>query len=86
MHDILKAASAIIIATLFGWLIYIFIIDVKSDMFRIDTKVETVDGKVYRCSDADSHTDGMTYMRRVNGKNIRLTIPTKRIKIITEIR
>jgi hypothetical protein len=86
MYDVLKAVSAILIAVVFLWLGYLFLIDIKNDIGKIDTKVETIDGKVYRCSDANPSRDGMTYMNRVNGKNIRLTIPSKNIKTITEIK
>jgi hypothetical protein len=86
MWDVLKGGLALLIALVFGWLIYLFVIDIREDMIKIDTRVETVDGKVYKCTQAISRDDGMTYIRRVGGKNIRLVIPTKRIKIITENR
>lgn len=48
----------------------------------IDTRVETLDGKVYRCADADSYDNGMTHIR----KPYEIIIPTKTIKIISKIK
>ena len=57
-------------------------IDIHKELTVIDTRVETVDGKIYDCTEANSHTNGMTYIR----KPYKIIIPTKSIKIITEIK
>jgi len=84
MYDILKGLCAVLIAVIFLWFGYLFIGGISSDIGRIDIRVETIDGRVYRCSDVYS-SRGMTYMNSVNGGNIRLVIPSGSIKTITEL-
>ena len=86
MYDILKGLCAVLIAVIFLWFGYLFIGGIGSDIGRIDIRVETIDGRVYRCSDVNSSRDGMTYMNSVNGGNIRLVIPSRSIKTITELK
>ena len=69
----------IFVAILFG----LMICSIHKDVTVIDTRVETVDGKIYDCADASSYDNGMTYIRKPYQKII---IPTKSIKIITEIK
>jgi hypothetical protein len=62
---------------LFGIIFYI----VHDDLTTIDTRVETVDGKTYDCTEASSSNNGMTYIR----KPYYITMPTRNIKIIKRI-
>lgn len=55
-------------------------IDLHKDVTVIDTRVETVDGHTYDCTEAQSH-DGMTYIR----KPYYMQIPTRNIKLIKRI-
>jgi hypothetical protein len=70
--------GVILVATLFVLMIY----SIHEDLTVIDTRVETIDGKIYDCTEANSNTNGMTYIR----KPYKIIIPTKSIKIITEIK
>lgn len=54
---------------------------IHKDVTVIDTRVETVDGKIYDCTEANSHNNGMTNIRRPYF----ISIPTRSIKIIKEI-
>ncbi len=56
-------------------------IDIHKDLTVIDTRVETVDGHIYDCTEAHSH-DGMTYIRKPQY----IQIPTRNIKIIKRIK
>lgn len=56
-------------------------IDIHKDLTVIDTRVETIDGHIYDCTDAYS-SDGMTHIR--NPQYIQ--IPTRNIKIIKRIK
>ena len=71
--------GVIFISMLFGLMIY----SIHKDVTVIDTRVETIDGKIYDCAEANSYNNGMTYVRKPYQKII---IPTKSIKIITEIK
>lgn len=55
-------------------------IDMHKDLTVIDTRVETVDGHTYDCTDAYS-SDGMTHI----GKPQYIQIPTRNIKLIKRI-
>ena len=59
----------------------LMIISIKNDLTVIDTRVETVDGKIYDCTEANSHNNGMTNIRRPYF----ISIPTRSIKIIKQI-
>ena len=51
--------------------------------YLLDTKVELVDGTIYNCIEATSHNNHMTYLKL---KDCRLTIPSKKIKMIKTMR
>lgn len=70
--------GVIIVLTLFVLMIY----SISRDMTVIDTKVETVDGRIYYCTEANSYYNGMTYIKRPHF----ISIPTRSIKIIKEIK
>ncbi len=65
-----------------GALITVISFDIHKDMTIIDTRVETVDGKTYDCTEANSHTNGMTYIR----KPYYITMPSRNIKLIKRIK
>ena len=62
-------------------LFILVIISIKKDLTVIDTRVETVDGHIYDCTEANSYPNGMTYIRRPYF----ITLPTRSIKIIKQI-
>ena len=64
-------------SVIFGVMFYI----VHEDLTVIDTRVETLDGRVYNCVDADSYDNGMTHIRGP----YEIIIPTKTIKVISKI-
>lgn len=66
----------------FGVIFGAFFYMIYEDVTVIDTRVETLDGKVYRCADADSYDNGMTHIR----KPYEIIVPTKTIKIISKIK
>ena len=74
---IVTVLGVIFVMTLFA----LMIIAIRKDMTDIDTRVETVDGKIYDCTEANSHIYGMTSIRRPYF----ILIPTRRVKIIKEI-
>lgn len=74
-----------VIPGIIGIIIFVFLISsiiyiIHDDLTTIDTRVETVDGKIYDCTDVTSN-DGMTYIR----KPYYITMPTRNIKIIKQI-
>lgn len=82
-----ETIGAIFGMIIFAGLVCLFINEVKSDLTVIDTKVELEDGTIYRCVEASSHDNGMTYIRNPENSNLsRITIPTRRIKMITRIK
>ena len=70
--------GVIFVAILFALMFVI----IHEDLTVIDTRVETVDGTIYDCTEANSHTNGMTSIRRPYF----ISIPTRSIKIIKEIK
>jgi len=68
----------LVFGVIFGVMFYF----IREDATVIDTRVETLDGRVYHCTDADSYNNGMTYIRRP----YEIIIPTKTIKIISKIK
>jgi hypothetical protein len=68
----------IIVGTLFTFVG----IDIHKDLTVIDTRVETVDGKTYDCTEANSSDNGMTYIR----KPYYITMPSRNIKLIKRIK
>jgi hypothetical protein len=74
--------GAIIGMIIVGALITVISFDIHKDMTIIDTRVETVDGKTYDCTEANSHTNGMTYIR----KPYYITMPSRNIKLIKRIK
>jgi hypothetical protein len=60
----------------------LMVISIKNDLTAIDTRVETVDGHIYDCTEANSYRNEMTYIRRPYF----IQIPTRSIKIIKEIK
>jgi hypothetical protein len=69
--------GVIFVAILFA---LVFVI-VYEDLTVIDTRVETVDGTIYDCTEANSNRNGMTYIRRPHF----ITLPTRSVKIIKQI-
>ncbi len=65
-----------------GALITVISFDIHEDMTIIDTRVETVDGKTYDCTEANSSDNGMTYIR----KPYYITMPSRNIKLIKRIK
>lgn len=57
-------------------------LDIQKDLTVIDTRVETVDGKTYDCTEANSSDNGMTYIR----KPYYITMPSRNIKLIKRIK
>lgn len=68
----------IIVAILFT----ILGVDIHKDLTVIDTRVETVDGQTYDCTEAYSNDNGMTYIR----KPYYMQIPTRNVKLIKRIK
>jgi hypothetical protein len=60
----------------------LMVIDIRKDLTVIDTRVETVDGKTYDCTEAHSSDNGMTYIR----KPYYITMPSRNIKLIKRIK
>jgi hypothetical protein len=65
------------------FLFYFIYKDISYDLNVVDTKVELVDGAIYNCIEATSHDNHMTYLKL---KDCRLTIPSKKIKMIKTMR
>ncbi len=74
--------GAIIGMIIVGALFTIIGYDIHKDMTRIDTRVETMDGKTYDCTEANSSDNGMTYIR----KPYYITMPSRNIKLIKRIK
>lgn len=74
--------GAIIGMIIVGALFTIIGYDIHKDMTVIDTRVETVDGKTYDCTEANSRDNGMTYIR----KPYYITMPSRNIKLIKRIK
>jgi hypothetical protein len=81
-HDKGSIFGVIIGMIIVGALFTFVGIDIHKDLTVIDTRVETVDGKTYDCTEAHAHDNGMTYVRNP----YYIQIPTRSIKIITEIK
>lgn len=78
-HSIFNVILGILMfGGLFGIIFYI----VHDDLTTIDTRVETVDGKTYDCTEANSSDNGMTYIRNP----YYITMPSRNIKIIKRIK
>lgn len=73
--------GAIIGMVIVGLLFTFVGIDIHKDLTVIDTRVETIDGKTYDCTEAHAHDNGMTYVRNPHY----IQIPTRSIKIIKRI-
>ena len=87
MDDTMRTIGAIIGACIFAGLVGIWVREIKNDLTVVDTKVELKDGTVYRCVDADSSRDGMTYIRKPQNTGLKsITIPTNNIKMITRFK
>jgi hypothetical protein len=74
--------GAIIGMIIVGALFTVIGYDIHKDMTVIDTRVETVDGKTYDCTEANSSDNGMTYIR----KPYYITMPSRNIKLIKRIK
>jgi hypothetical protein len=74
--------GAIIGMIIVGVLGTLMVIDIRKDLTVIDTRVETVDGKTYDCTEANSSDNGMTYIR----KPYYITMPSRNIKLIKRIK
>ena len=67
----------IIVAALFTLIGF----DIHKDLTVIDTRVETVEGKSYDCTDACAYDNGMTDI----GNPYYIQIPTKTVKLIKRL-
>jgi hypothetical protein len=74
--------GAIIGMIIVGVLGTLMVIDIRKDLTVIDTRVETMDGKTYDCTEAHSSDNGMTYIR----KPYYITMPSRNIKLIKRIK
>jgi hypothetical protein len=74
--------GAIIGMIIVGALFTVIGFDIHKDLTVIDTRVETVDGKTYDCTEANSSDNGMTYIR----KPYYITMPSRNIKLIKRIK
>lgn len=73
----------VIIGMIIVGVLFTFVgIDIHKDLTVIDTRVETVDGKTYDCTEANSSDNGMTYIR----KPYYITMPSRNIKLIKRIK
>jgi len=87
MDDTMRTIGAIIGACIFAGLVWIWVREINYDLNVVDTKVELEDGTVYLCVEADSRRDGMTYIRKPKNTGLTsITIPSKKIKIITRLK
>lgn len=83
----MRTIGAIIGACIFAGLVWIWVREINYDLNVVDTKVELEDGTVYLCVEADSRRDGMTYIRKPKNTGLTsITIPSKKIKIITRLK
>ena len=64
-----------------GCLFTLIGVDIHKDLTVIDTRVETIDGKTYDCTEAYANDNGMTYIRNPHY----MQIPTKTVKLIKRI-
>ena len=76
-----------LIGAIFGMIIVaslvtLLVLDIRKDVTVIDTRVETVDGHIYDCTEAHSYDNGMTDIR----KPYYMQIPTRHIKLIKRIK
>ena len=62
--------------------VIMLVISIRNDLTVIDTRVETIEGTIYDCTEAHSSRTGMTYI----GNPYDVGIPTRRIKIISNIK
>lgn len=86
-EDIFRTIGATIGACIFAALVWLWIREINYDLNVVDTKVELEDGTVYLCVEADSRRDGMTYIRKPeNTSYLRITVPTRTIKMITRFK
>jgi hypothetical protein len=74
--------GAIIGMIIVGALFTVIGFDIHKDLTSIDTRVETMDGKTYDCTEANSSDNGMTYIR----KPYYITMPSRNIKLIKRIK
>ena len=82
MDDGRPSIFGVIIGMIIVAALFTFVgIDLHKDLTVIDTRVETVDGKTYDCTEARAYDNGMTYIR----KPYDIQIPTRSIKIIKRI-
>ena len=78
--------SGSIIGVIFGMIIVgclftLIGVDIHEDLTVIDTRVETIDGKTYDCTEAYASDNGMTSIR----KPYYIQIPTKTVKVIKRL-
>jgi hypothetical protein len=77
-NNIIGAIFGMIIV---GCLFTLIGVDIHKDLTVIDTRVQTIDGKTYDCTEAHAHNNGMTYIR----KPYYMQIPTKTVKLIKRL-
>lgn len=73
--------GAIIGMIIIGTSVTALCINIHEDLTVIDTRVETVEGKSYDCTDAYANDNGMTYIRNP----YYIQIPTKTVKLIKRL-
>ena len=87
MDDTLRTIGGIIGACIFSALVWLWVREINYDLNVVDTKVELEDGTVYLCVEASSSRNGMTYIRKPqNTGNASMTIPTRKVKMITRFK
>jgi len=74
---IIPTIGVLFFVGLFSIIFYI----IHEDLNTIDTRVETIDGKIYNCTEATAHDNGMTNIR----KPYYIQIPTRNIKVIKKL-
>ena len=79
----MKAIGAGIGFSIFVGLVWIWVLEIRKDIYDIDTKVEMIDGTIYKCAEANSYHSGMTHIISPKSKVI---VPTNTIKIIKSIK
>jgi hypothetical protein len=66
----------------FGGIFFLLFYLIHREETVIDTRVETLDGRIYNCTDSDSYDNGMTHIR----EPYEIIIPSKTIKVISKIK
>ena len=79
----MRAIGAGIGFLIFVGLVWIWVREIYKDVHDIDTRVEMMDGTIYKCAEANSYHSGMTH---IISPKTRVIVPTNTIKIIKSIK